>query len=176
MTHFGRKDCMTHEKDQFEQWQRLTEKQKACLDLLLLRKTSKEIARLLDISKPTVDQRMTSARITLGAPNRAQTAIIYQQLKQTYDRVTYDPARLPGGAADMPSDQSNGDDKPEAASGPEEAGFAPPAYSSMFRDIRRRDHSILGRTVIMISMLATLVIVLLAGLGIAQSLTRLISG
>lgn len=167
---------MTQEDKQLERWRRLTEKQRACLDLLLVRKTSKEIARLLEISKPTVDQRLTSARITLGAQNRAQTAVIYQRLKHTYDRVTYDPTQLPGAATDMPSDWSNGDDEPVSASRPEQAVYAPPAYSSMFRDFRRRDHSILGRTIIMISLLATLVVVLLAGLGIAQSLTRLISG
>lgn len=167
---------MTQEIDQIELWRCLTEKQRACLELLLVRKTSKEMARILDISKPTVDQRLTSARITLGAQNRAQTAIIYQRLKQTYDRVTYDPAQLPGTATVMPSGCSNGDDKPALASGPEQAIYAPPAYSSMFTDFRRRDHSILGRTVIMIALLVALVVVLLAGLGIAQSLTQLISG
>src|SRR3546814_10544321 len=59
-----------HEDDDLARWLRLTEKQRACLDLLIERKTSKEIARILGISKPTVDQRITAARIILGAANR----------------------------------------------------------------------------------------------------------
>src|SRR3546814_5832752 len=79
-----------HEDDDLARWLRLTEKQRACLDLLIERKTSKEIARILGISKPTVDQRITAARIILGAANRDEAALIYARLKQLYDRITYD--------------------------------------------------------------------------------------
>src|SRR3546814_3854238 len=65
-----------HEDDDLARWLRLTEKQRACLDLLIERKTSKEIARILGISKPTVDQRITAARIILGAANRDEAALI----------------------------------------------------------------------------------------------------
>jgi DNA-binding CsgD family transcriptional regulator len=71
---------------------RLTEKQRQCLDLVVLRKTSKEIARQLGISKPTVDQRIASARQILGARDRDEAAIMYAQGCVLYDRVTYDPA------------------------------------------------------------------------------------
>src|SRR3546814_1772175 len=53
-----------HEDDDLARWLRLTEKQRACLDLLIERKTSKEIARILGISKPTVDQRITDRKST----------------------------------------------------------------------------------------------------------------
>lgn len=82
-------------------WARLTDRQRACLDLLLERQTSKQIARQLDISKPTVDQRLTAARGILGAANRDEAAIIYLRLKQTYDRVIYDPVQVPSMAGDM---------------------------------------------------------------------------
>src|SRR3546814_1307756 len=65
-----------NEDDDLARWLRLTEKQRACLDLLIERKTSKEIARILGISKPTVDQRITAARIILGAANRDEAALI----------------------------------------------------------------------------------------------------
>ncbi len=45
-----------------ERWARLTEKHRACLDLLLDHRTSKQIARILGIAKPTVDQRIAAAR------------------------------------------------------------------------------------------------------------------
>jgi DNA-binding CsgD family transcriptional regulator len=74
---------------------RLTDKQRQCLELVVLRKSSKEIARELGISKPTVDQRITNARIILGAADRDQAALIFARHTQTYDRVIYDTARVP---------------------------------------------------------------------------------
>jgi len=76
-------------------WDRLTDKQRACLDLLLERKTSKQIARDLGISKYTVDQRITAARQVLGASDRDDTAIRYGRLRRICDRIAYDPAQLP---------------------------------------------------------------------------------
>src|SRR3546814_10277835 len=43
--------------DDAARWARLTEKHRACLDLILDHRTSKQIARILGIAKPTVDQR-----------------------------------------------------------------------------------------------------------------------
>lgn len=77
-----------------ERWARLTEKQRDCLDRLLERKTSKMIARELGISKDTVDQRITAARLILGAADRDQAALIYGELKALYHRMVYDPAVL----------------------------------------------------------------------------------
>src|SRR3546814_11183815 len=53
--------------DDAARWARLTEKHRACLDLLLDHRTSKQIARILGIAKPTVDQRIAAARFILGA-------------------------------------------------------------------------------------------------------------
>lgn len=83
------------ESDGLSRWSRLTDKHRACLDLVVERKSSKEIARVLQISKPTVDQRITAARKILDAADRDQAAVIYARLKSVYDRVTYDPVQLP---------------------------------------------------------------------------------
>lgn len=76
-------------------WARLTEKQRDCLDLLLEHKTSKEMARILEISKDTVDQRLKAARDILGTRTRGETAVLYGQLKSLYDQIVYDAAEVP---------------------------------------------------------------------------------
>ncbi len=161
-------------------WLRLTDKQRDCLDLLLERKTSKQIARLLDISKPTVDQRITAARTILGAVNRDEAALIYARLKTVYDRSIYDPMQLPQPPRLVPSDFSDGD--PETAftlsdsRSPrieDEQGYRknfPPPGGLWGHDLGSYQ-----RIAIMVAMLIATVIVLLAGLGIAQALSGLIS-
>ncbi|GAA0473406.1 hypothetical protein GCM10009096_13390 [Parasphingorhabdus litoris] len=85
--------------DQFElesaRVAKLTAKQRECLHLVVLRKSSKEIARILDISKPAVDQRLDSARRTLDVATRDEAAIIFARATGDYDRIIYDPAYLP---------------------------------------------------------------------------------
>lgn len=81
----------------------LTDKQRQCMELVVLRKSSKEIARILGIAKPTVDQRIASARQILGARNRDEAALIFSQSQNIYDRVTYDSARVPFTPADADS-------------------------------------------------------------------------
>src|SRR3546814_7011717 len=87
-----------------ERWKRLTRKQRDCLDLLLERNTSKQIARDLGISKYTVDQRIRTARSILGAANRDETARAYTRLKNIYHRIAYDPVDIPSSPRLVPSD------------------------------------------------------------------------
>lgn len=162
-------------------WARLSEKQRACLDLIVERKTSKQIARILEISKPTVDQRITAARTILGAANRDEAAIYYARLKAIYDRIIYDPAQLPPAPLLVPSDFPDGDPTNvmtlgDARSLGFEAEERARGGAPLSRDIWRRDHSARGRILIMVAMLAVLLVILLAGLAIAQTLTQLISG
>lgn len=171
---------MSNEHDDIERWSRLTEKQRACLDLLLERKTSKQIARILNISKPTVDQRITSSRIILGVENRNEAAIAYSRLKALYDRITYDPVHLPTRPVFVPSHFPDGDPEPvltlndNRSFGFEaEERFREPFQP--FKGLGRHDHSTSARIAIMVTMLTALVIILLAGLGIAQALTKLVS-
>src|SRR3546814_11242099 len=65
-------DSRSHTFEDAERWARLTDKQRACLDLLIERQTSKQIARQLGIAKPTVDLRLTKARDRLGTANRSE--------------------------------------------------------------------------------------------------------
>src|SRR3546814_2782788 len=64
--------ALVSDEADFERWSRLTNKHRACLDPLLERKTSKEIARMIGLAKPTVDQRLTKARSILGVDTRDQ--------------------------------------------------------------------------------------------------------
>ena len=170
-------DSRSHTFEDAERWARLTDKQRACLDLLIERQTSKQIARQLGIAKPTVDLRLTKARDILGTANRDETAIVYARLKQTYDRITCDPIDLPPPPTLVPSHFPDGgpadamalNDSVLAADGPMEA--SPP-----FRDFWRHDHARTRRALIMAAMLVALVLLILSGLAIAQALTRLISG
>jgi DNA-binding CsgD family transcriptional regulator len=54
--------------------QRLSEGQRECLRMVLLHMSSKDIARALDISPHTVDQRLKLAMKALGAPTRVEAA------------------------------------------------------------------------------------------------------
>ena len=159
-----------------ERWARLTDKQRACLDLLVERKTSKQIARELDIAKVTVDQRIRSARDILGASNRNEAAIIYAALKPIYDRMIYDPVGLARSLPALPIDSPNGS-KPAAKvlTNPLSAMGRLPRRRSPFKDLWRRDKSpsyVIAMTAILVIALA---IFALTGLGIAQALTQLIS-
>jgi len=71
---------------------RLTDKQRQCMELVVMRKSSKEIARELGIAKPTVDQRIASARQILDARDRNEAALIFARATKIYDRVIYDSA------------------------------------------------------------------------------------
>lgn len=153
-------------------WVRLTDKQRACLDLLLERQTSKQIARALNISKPTVDQRLTAARNVLGAATRNEAALIYARLKLTYDRMPYDPVQVPPASAKMAVMAK--DDMPDNALVLSDSAVA--AEGRPFRMIWRHDHGLKTRMLIMAVMLVVAVMLILAGLGIAEALTRLVSG
>src|SRR3546814_15508829 len=58
--------ALVSDEADFERWSRLTNKHRACLDPLLERKTSREIAPMIGLATPTVDQRLTQARSILG--------------------------------------------------------------------------------------------------------------
>ena len=161
-------------------WARLSDKQRACLDLLLERRTSKQMARLLGISKPTVDQRIAAARVILGAADRDEAARVYGRLKALYDRDIYDPVQVPDPPKLVPSHFPDGDPANVVMlSDSRSRSFeAEPGLRGLLpasRDIWRHDNSLRARIMIMAAMLAVLLIILLAGLGIAQALTELIS-
>ncbi len=157
-------------------WARLTSKQRACLDLLLEHQTSKQIARRLDISKQAVDLRLTTARDVLGAANRAEAANRYARLKQTYDRMPWDAIIVPPTPDRMPSDSP--DEGLAALALTDSRSFAVDrgAASSPSKGLWRRDHSRSSKVWIMAAMLAVLALLIVAGVTIGETLTRLISG
>lgn len=67
----------------------ITPRQRAVLDRVLEHRTSKEIARELDIAPNTVDQRLNAARNRLKARDRAETARIYAHLLKVCGESTY---------------------------------------------------------------------------------------
>ena len=158
-------------------WARLTGKQRACLDLLLEHKTSKQIGRELGVSKYTVDQRITAARLALGARDRGDTANRYARLKMICDRIACDPVEVPGIAAPVPS--RSADDGRARVLGlgeTSDAGDRMSLASLSFGKIWRHDHWLHTRLAITAAILVTLIIFLLGSLGIAESLTRLVTG
>ena len=169
-------DSGSHPSHEAARWARLTDKQRACLDLLLERQTSKQIARHLNISKQAVDLRLTAARDILGASGRDETAIIYARLKQTYDRILCDPIILPQPPRLVPSNFPDGrsaDDPGLLASlgtDAERSGSSPPFGISW-----RRDYKATKRMAIVAAILLFLLLIILAGLAIGQTLTRLLS-
>ncbi len=72
----------------------LTEKQRAVLDLLIEHKTSKQIARELEISPYTVDQRITAARRKLGVATRNELAAAYRGVRGISQRSVYQSSHV----------------------------------------------------------------------------------
>jgi len=66
----------------------LTQKQCEVLDLVLLHKTNKEIARVLDVSPSAVEQRLAAAKGKLMAESRFDAARLYAELKNTCGEST----------------------------------------------------------------------------------------
>jgi DNA-binding CsgD family transcriptional regulator len=169
-------DSGSHPLDDDVRWNRLTEKQRACLDLLIEHKTSKEIARLLDISKHTVDQRLNLARDTLGAQDRNESAFIYRQMKEKYDRVTYDAVDVPPAPTLVRSDFPDG----ASVGGMElhDSSFSAErarSDGSPFRDLWRRDHRAGRRLGIILASVAILLWIAVGGLTAGQTLTTLLT-
>lgn len=85
-----------------------TAKQCEVLDLLLAHKSSKEIARTLNISPYTVDQRITAARQRLGVVSRGELARSYSAMKGLCEKPAYDFSQLATHSFsphDLPRDQ-----------------------------------------------------------------------
>ena len=86
-----------------EQLGTLTAKQIEVLDLLVMHRTTKEIARELGIAPNTVDQRINAVRDKWGTLNRKETARHYARLVELCGKPTYGNSRLDdgGGEADV---------------------------------------------------------------------------
>lgn len=78
----------------------LTDKQTEVLDLVLLHKSSKDIARTLGISPYTVDQRITAARRKFRVDSRAELARAYMQYRDVCGPTAYEFSHLAETAQD----------------------------------------------------------------------------
>jgi len=85
----------------------LTSKQVEVLDLLLMHRTTKEIAREIGIAPNTVDQRINAVRDKWGTLNRKDTARLYGQLVELCGKSTYGFSRIDAGSGE--GDESDQD-------------------------------------------------------------------
>lgn len=86
---------MTPEQHSINQ---LSDGQRDCLRLVFQHKNSKEIARELDISRHTVDQRLRVAMRKLGVENRRQAAMVFASAsgETPYQSLRYQPSQIAG--------------------------------------------------------------------------------
>ena len=158
---------------------KLTAKQRECLHLVVLRKSSKEIARILDISKPAVDQRLVGARRVLGAATRDEAALIYARASGTYDRILYDPVGVP--SDDVFGSQGNRDERSTSVMLEE----IPTTYDADISDetdfwsqIQKEPGRALGtgqRIAIIVVLTIGILAIVLIGLSVSQSLSSLLA-
>lgn len=158
---------------------KLTAKQRECLHLVVQRKSSKEIARILGISKPAVDQRLDSARRKLDVMTRDEAAIVYARAAGGYDRIIYDPAYLPSDVEfeEKPSQgEQSGSFLLEDAAVP--YGFEPSHESDLWLQALKEPSGELGtlqRIAIMVGMTVGILAIVLIGLAVSQSLSGLLA-
>jgi DNA-binding CsgD family transcriptional regulator len=170
----------------------LTPKQHEVLRFVADNRTSKEIAWELRISESAVNQRIEGVRHRTGSPPRAELARAYRQYLREH-RSPGDGETLPDAAAQAPSD-GPGDEAPapigETAlpaavpapwSAPEPAGqeveeFATPAVGRMepvLPGMLDGPHAGLTRFAAMVAIAAGMLLVAMAGLAVARSLSEL---
>jgi Bacterial regulatory proteins, luxR family len=150
------------------------------MQLVVMRKSSKEIARELGIAKPTVDQRIASARQILGARNRDEAANMFARYGDVYDRVPYDSACIPPERPlpDMPSQETRQDIglRLEEPSISFNGAFE---YQTNVRPGFLRGQSgeisTLNRLLIIVGMTVGILSTILIGLSVAQSLSGLLT-
>lgn len=157
----------------------LSEKQRAVLDLVVARKSSKEIARILGISKPTVDQRIAMARQKYGVANRNELVTHYLASSNMYDRVIYDAVHLPLDAGSSNS-AFQGEQSGPVFSVADVAGYLPsyspseiPAFPRSLETLDRK-FGVFGRLGAISLLAALIAISLLAILSMAETLSQLL--
>jgi DNA-binding CsgD family transcriptional regulator len=103
---------MTDALESHEELTGLTGKQAEVLSLLVQHKTTKQIARELQISANTVDQRILGVRKKWGTADRKETARVYAHLLETCGKST---CGLPVVDSDRPHSEQPSSDLPRSA-------------------------------------------------------------
>jgi DNA-binding CsgD family transcriptional regulator len=158
---------------------KLTAKQRECLHLVVQRKSSKEIARILGISKPAVDQRLDSARRKLDVMTRDEAAIVYARAAGSYDRIIYDSTYLPSDI-DFDAQPFQGE-QPESFLLEDAAvpyGFETSHESDLWLQALKEPSGELGtfqRIAVIVGMTVGILAIALIGLSVSQSLSGLLA-
>jgi DNA-binding CsgD family transcriptional regulator len=159
--------------------ERLTERERAALDLVLRRQSSKEIARRLEVSPKRVDQLLDRARLKLDSPTRFAAAERYAELAGVSERLLYQPFPVPNPSpvraegAGVPADAvyTMGDAAVVARQPP--WVYPRPSDAPKFWE---RDLGTASRLALIIAGTIGLLAAVLLGLGVAEGLKDLIRG
>ena len=162
----------------------LTDKQREVLDLLVLHKTSKQIARDLDISPHTVDQRITAARRKLGVESRGELAAVYMaaQARQgdagLYEKPVYQSSQVEtavaSGDEDIGSNAVSAEAKVHAGSGEPPESTGSPAYHRVVPESFEGRYGYFWRLTAIVGFTLGLLIAALLGLAIWGELSELL--
>jgi DNA-binding CsgD family transcriptional regulator len=157
----------------------LTAKQREVMDLLIEHKTSKEIARILQISPHTVDQRIQFAKDKLGAHNRNEAAVLYRRLLEICGQLTYEDSGI-AVTAGAPHDVLA---RQVASIGTEQGTrtqSTPPADAELdyavVQELFEGRHGTLARLGAIVAIAVSLVILVVGGLAIISQLSSLLTG
>lgn len=157
----------------------LTGKQREVLDLLLEHKSSKEIARALNISPYTVDQRITAARQKLGVATRGDVARAYSHIRNLcespaygFSQVDLTAERTQTAGQDLPKDAVFTLSDVSIMDIP--APWEPHSKARVGLEALDNRFGIFGRIFAIIGLSAAIAMMLLAMVAIAQSLSELL--
>ncbi len=163
---------------------KLTDKQREVLDLLVLHKTSKQIARDLEISPHTVDQRITAARRKLGVESRGELAAVYMaaQARQgeaaLYEKPVYQSSQVESAGAagheEGGSNAASADDTMHAASGEPPESTGSPVYHRVVPESFEGRYGYFWRLTAIVGFTLGLLIATLLGLAIFGELSELL--
>ena len=149
------------------------------MHLVVLRKSSREIALILEISKPAVEQRLMSARRVLGVSTRDEAALLYARISGNYDRILYDPV---GASSDITDDSRNMREEHsnayvlEKASLPDDVDIEHDLHSSpqILAD-KKGNWGTAQRIAILVVLTIGILAIILIGLSVSQSLSKLLT-
>lgn len=175
---------------------RLTGAQLDVLELVAVRRTSKEIARELGISPVTVDQRIKRTQAILGAASRSDAARMLiaargapdQVVSATYDKTIYDSSGLSESDLTRNLEASFGEWNPASGSDAMSMRQTQAAYNAgvvgninerplslVLEDIRRSGNLSHGTKTVIIAAIAIFTVIVFAMLiSLAEGISRII--
>ena len=156
----------------------LTAKQVEVLELLIEHKTSKEIARQLDISPYTVDQRINFAKDKLGVRTRGEAAVAYRRLLETCEQSAYEISGIatePGFAEQKTGPQGSLPDPARSATVPVDSMPEPEADFRVVPELFDGRYGTLVRLGAILVIAVSMMFVVLGGLAIYSELSQILA-